>query len=151
MIAMISYIRKLVKVIIIIKWHKMWYNAKGLGFQMWRWRVQVWILATYMTKLCPWSLKLGQPSLKKKWYPPNTGCNSLVGTVHFVKRVQNDFSAYYSWSQSGRFNVARSYQNSNEQSVWEALRDNCRSVLCNQKLGKYSSMSWVQKIFLPSL
>jgi hypothetical protein len=31
--------------------------------------------------------KLGQPSLKKKWYPPNNGCNSLVGTGHFVRRV----------------------------------------------------------------
>jgi hypothetical protein len=56
--------------------------------------------------------------------------------------VQNDFSAYYSSSQSGRrFNVARSYQIPMS-SVWEALRDNCRSVLCNQIfLGKYSSMS----------
>jgi hypothetical protein len=33
------------------------------------------------------SLKMGQPSLKKKWYPLNTGCNSLVGTGHFVRRV----------------------------------------------------------------
>jgi hypothetical protein len=27
-----------------------------------------------------------------------------------IMDVQNDFSAYYSSSQSGRFNVARSYQ-----------------------------------------
>jgi len=73
---------------------------------------------------------------KKSDTRPTLVVTPLVGTVHFVRRVQNDFSAYYSWSQSGKFNVARSYQNSNEQSVWEALRDNCRSVFVQSKIGK---------------
>jgi hypothetical protein len=57
--------------------------------------------------------------------------------------------AEWLFSQSGRFNVARTYQIPMS-SVWEALRDNASSVFCNQKLGKYSSMSWAQKLFLPS-